>query len=93
MLTIHIAVRAALTTVLRMGYQTWSRNMETLTRRINIDKTDTATLKSVRLPTSQFFGRSGSRDKRERTFETTRVGFWVMAHNLRMRIIFALDPS
>jgi hypothetical protein len=38
-----------LATVLRIGYQMCRMNMEHLTRRTNIESTDTATLKSVNL--------------------------------------------
>ncbi len=38
-----------LATVLRSGYQMCRMNMEHLTRRTNIDSTETATLKSVSL--------------------------------------------
>jgi hypothetical protein len=38
-----------LATVLRIGYQMCRMNMEHLTRRTNIESTDTATLKSVSL--------------------------------------------
>jgi len=48
--TIHIAVMKVFVTVLRRGYQICRINIVTLTRRMNIARTEVATLKSVKDP-------------------------------------------